>query len=139
MLDRWFSRVAWFAPVPLRLMIGVVFFMHGSQKMFGAFGGRGIEGAIATAERVGFAPGWAWGWLLAGTEFFGGILLILGLLTRYAALALCVPMAVAVLKVHAANGFFNPRGFEYPLTLLMGLVSLMFSGPGGLTLQAGKK
>ena len=139
MLDRWFSRASWFAPVPLRLMIGAVFLIHGSQKMFGAFGGKGIAGAIATAEHMGFQPDWLWGWLLAGTEFFGGALLIMGLLTRYAALALCVPMAVAVFKAHWPEGFFGPKGFEYPLTLLLGLVSLLFSGPGGVTLQTGKK
>jgi putative oxidoreductase len=139
MLDRWFSRVSWFAPVPLRLVIGVVFFMHGSQKLFGAFGGRGIAGAIAAAQSVSFAPAWFWGWALACTEFVGGVLLLLGLLTRYAALALCIPMVVAVFKVHLPNGFFLPRGFEFALAMLMGLISLLFSGPGGMTLNTGKK
>lgn len=139
MLDRWFSRVSWFAPVPLRMMIGVVFFVHGSQKLFGAFGGGGIAATIAMVSGLGFTPGWLWGWLLAGTEFFGGVLLLLGLLTRYAALALCIPMAVAVFKVLWPSGFFAPKGFEYPLTLLLGLISLLVSGPGGMTLQTGKK
>jgi putative oxidoreductase len=139
MLDRWFTRVSWFAPVPLRIMLGVVFILHGSQKLFGAFGGRGIEGAVATAARMGFQPDWLWGWALAVTEFGGGVLLLLGLLTRYAALALCVPMAVAAFKAQWGGGFFSPRGFEYPLTLLCGLISLLISGPGGVTLNTGKK
>jgi putative oxidoreductase len=120
-------------------VIGLVFFMHGSQKVFGAFGGKGLAGAVATAGRMGFEPDWLWGHLLAGTEFIGGALLLLGLLTRYAALALCVPMAVAVFKAHWAAGFFGPAGFEYPLTLLLGCISLLFSGPGGMTLQTGRK
>ena len=139
MIDRWLARMAWLAPVPLRLGIGVVFVMHGSQLLFGAFGGHGIKGAIAIAEATGFAPGWLWGWALAIAQFFGGALLILGLLTRYAALVLCIPMLVAVFKVHLPNGFFLPGGFEFALTVLMGLISLSFSGPGGMTLHTGKK
>src|SRR5262245_4750047 len=139
MLDRWLARLSWLAPVPLRITIGVVFMMHGSQLLFGAFGGRGIEGAIGIAQATGFAPGWLWGWALACTQFFGGTLLVLGLFTRYAALALCIPMLVAIFKVHLKNGFFLPGGFEFALTVLAGLVSLLLSGPGGMTLHTGKK
>ncbi len=139
MLDRWFSRMFWLSPVPLRLAVGAVFIMHGSQKLFGSFGGPGMAGVTGMVEHLGFAPAWLWAWLLAVTEFIGGLLLVLGLFTRYAALALTVDMGIAIYKVHLAHGFFAPQGVEFPLTLLAGLISLLFSGPGGLTLHTGKK
>jgi len=128
------------ADVILRLALGIVFFAHGAQKLLGWFGGYGWDGTVGFfAQALGIsAP-------LAGlailTEFFGGIAIILGLLTRPAALGLAVTMLVAAFKVHLANGFFldlqGPKdGVEYVLVLL--LLSLYFTVKGAGTVSVDK-
>lgn len=120
----------------LRLAVGAVFFMHGCQKMFGAFGGGGIPGAVAAAANAGFQPAELWGVVLAITEFAGSLALLLGLGTRIAAAFLAFEMAVAIVQVHLPMGFFNSRGgFEFPLTLLAASLALVLGGPGRLSLD----
>ena len=74
-------------------------------------------------------------WLVALTEFFGGIFVLLGLLTRWAALGLSVVMLVAIFTVHLNNGFFNPMGVEFPLSLLGGTLALFLGGAGNLSVD----
>jgi len=116
----------------LRGVMGVVFLMHGGQKLF-------IQGLPAvTAYMAGLGiplPGIA-GPLVAFVEFLGGLALFTGVLARWAALLLVCDMTVAIVTVHLRNGFFLPRGFEYPLTLLAGLLAVALMGPGRLALQA---
>ena len=104
----------------LRLVLGVVFFAHGAQKMLGWFGGYGFHGTMGFLEHVGLPAPVAL--LVICTEFFGGLGLIVGLLTRIAALGIGVEMIVAVFMVHLPNGFFmnwfgnqKGEGFEYHL------------------------
>jgi putative oxidoreductase len=120
----------------LRLFLGLVFVMHGSQKLLGAFGGGGIAGFAGMLARMGIEPHVPLAWVVAITEFGGGICLILGLLTRFWAAGLVIDMAVAIFKVHLANGFFmSKNGFEFPLTLgVMALVVLM-TGPGAMSVD----
>src|ERR1700753_2712760 len=88
----------------VRLVLGVVFFAHGAQKLLGWFGGYGFHGTIGFFEHVGMpAPV---GFLIIITEFFGGLGLIVGLLTRIAALGIGVEMIGAIFLVHLPNGFF---------------------------------
>src|ERR1044071_8393682 len=99
----------------LRLIVGIVFIAHGSQKVFGWFGGPGLQGTVGFMGNMGIPAILAY--TAAFTEFLGGIALILGLLTRVAALGLVIDMAVAIILVHLNSGFFAPKGFEYPLSL----------------------
>lgn len=120
----------------LRLFLGIVFVMHGSQKLLGAFGGSGITGFAGLLARTGIEPHVPLAWVVAITEFVGGICIFFGLLTRFWAAGLVIDMAVAILKVHLVNGFFiSKNGFEFALTLgVMALVVVM-TGPGALSVD----
>lgn len=120
---------AQWGPLILRLAVGAVFFAHGAQKLFGWFGGPGIAGTAGFFGQIGLAPAVFWAWLVALVEFFGGIALILGLVTSVAAVLLAINMAVAFFAVHLRNGFFLP-GVEYALVLFAASVALALSGPG---------
>ena len=119
----------------IRAATGLMLMPHGAQKLFGWFGGYGLEGTGGFfSQSLGLEPGLFWAALVGGVEFFGGLLLVLGLLTRPAALAVATLMAVAVLKVHLPNGFFwTSGGYEYPL--LWGLIALAIAFKGGAELS----
>jgi putative oxidoreductase len=120
-----------FSQLALRLPLGVIFAAHGAQKLFGWFGGYGLEGTGQWMASIGLEPGVLMAALSGSAEFFGGVALILGLLTRPAALVLAVTMAVAIFSVHINNGLFmSNNGYEFGLALLAGTVSLMISGGG---------
>jgi putative oxidoreductase len=110
---------------------------HGAQKLFGWFGGRGLAATAQGFEQnLGLVPGLFWGGLVGATEFFGGLLLALGLLTRPAALGVVVIMAVAVFAVHLPNGFFwGNGGYEFPLLWGMMALAILFRGGGEMSLD----
>jgi putative oxidoreductase len=135
MLAKMLAKGSAWAALPLRLALAAVFIAHGGQKLFGLFGGQGLHTTAENFEKMGFHPGLLWAVLASGAEFFGGACLLLGFLTRYAALAIAVTMTVAVVKVHWAGGFFLPRGFEYPLTLGCAALAVVLLGPGQLSLD----
>jgi putative oxidoreductase len=122
----------------LRLVLGVVFFAHGAQKMLGWFGGYGFHGTMGFFEHLGMpAPV---GFLIICTEFFGGLGLIVGLLTRIPALGIAVEMIGAALMVHLPNGFFmnwagnqKGEGFEYHLLAIAIAVVLLIRGGGSFS------
>ena len=120
----------WSYPL-IRAATGLILMPHGAQKLFGWFGGHGLEGTGGFfAQNLGLEPGVAWAALVGGTEFFGGLFVALGLLTRPAAVGVAILMAVAVFAVHLPNGFFwGQGGYEYPL--LWGLVALAIAFRGG--------
>jgi putative oxidoreductase len=117
--------------------VGAVFLGHGAQKLFGFWGGPGLAGTTAFFTGLGLPFPYPLALLVAATEFAGGALLILGGLTRWAALALAVDMAVAIWKVHYTNGFFlNARGgqgSEFAMVLLGAMLCLILTGPGALS------
>jgi putative oxidoreductase len=121
--------------LPLRFVVGLVFVAHGSQKLYGWFGGNGLL-ATATAfeEKMGLAPGLLWAALAGGGEFFGGLLVLFGLLTRFGALNIVVVMLVAIFHVHWGK-FFAPAGIEYPLALLGGASTLLIAGGGSCSID----
>lgn len=124
-----------YGPVVLRLAVGAVFVAHGAQKLFGVWGGGGLAGTAGFFTQLGLTPAFPLAILVAVVEFVGGLMLIAGALTLFAALALAIDMAVAIWKVHLANGFFLPGGYEFGLTLIGALVALMLTGPGAFSVD----
>ncbi len=135
MLDRMMNRYASYAPLALRVALGVIFLAHGAQKLFGVFGGAGIEGTAQFFDQAGIAPGVFWAWVAGLVEFFGGLALLVGAWTRYAALLLAIQMLVAIFAVHLRHGFFLPQGFEYAFVLFGAGVALLVGGAGELALD----
>ncbi len=124
------------APLALRLPLGIIFSAHGAQKLFGWFGGYGLEGTGQFMASMGLNPGVLMAALAGSAEFFGGIALIIGLLTRPAAAVLAFTMLVALLSVHLHNGLFMAsNGYEFALALLAASISLVISGGGRLSLD----
>lgn len=109
----------------LRVTVGIIFIAHGSQKLFGAFGGMGLA---KTVEMMG---GGVIPYLVAIGEFFGGIGLVFGFLSRFSAAALVVIMIGAIAQVHGPKGFFLAQGgFEYNISLIANLLPILLCGPG---------
>lgn len=109
----------------LRIVLGCILFAHGSQKLFGWFGGAGPTANAALFDRLAYSPGIFWGNLVGGTEFIGGILLVFGLFTRFAALAIVIFMIVAIEFTSRTGGFFwTNRGSEF--SILIGAAALFF-------------
>ncbi len=115
-----------------RIAVGLVFVAHGAQKLFVY----GLAGTAQGMAHMGIPLPEISAAVVAFTEFFGGLALILGVASRLAALLLAINMAVAVLKVHLKSGFFLPAGFEYAFTLLAANVGLFLAGPGALALSS---
>lgn len=128
---------AGWSQLALRVPVGIIFVAHGAQKMFGWFGGYGLEGTGQWLASIGLNPGYLMALLAGSAEFFGGLALILGLLVRPAAAALTFTMVVAIFSVHIDKGLFiSDNGYEYGLALLAASVSLLFSGAGRASLDA---
>lgn len=124
------TNAGWGA-LALRIPVGIIFAAHGAQKLFGWFGGYGLEGTGQWMDSIGLSPGYLMALLAGGTEFFGGLALIIGLLVRPASAALAFAMVIAIFSVHIQNGLFmSNNGYEFGLALLAASVSLMFSGAG---------
>jgi putative oxidoreductase len=120
--------------VPVRIGAGAIFAAHGAQKLFGWFGGYGLDGTAGWMASIGLEPGMLMASLAGGAEFFGGLLLIIGLLVRPAALVLAATMVVAIVSVHLQNGLFLANnGYEFGLALLVITVGLVFRGAGSLS------
>lgn len=121
----------------LRVPIGIIFAAHGAQKLFGWFGGYGLEGTGQFFGSIGLNPGYLMALLAGAVEFFGGLALVFGLLVRPAAAGLAFAMLIAILAVHVGSGFFVDKGgYEYALALLAASLSLLFSGGGRFSADA---
>ena len=125
------NRQANVALTVLRVIAGATFIAHGAQKLF-VFGFAGVSGAFA---QMGVPAAGVMGPFIALLEFFGGIALVLGLLTRLASLGLAFDMLGAIMLVHGKNGFFLPQGFEFVLALFAMSTTLMLTGAGDFSLD----
>jgi putative oxidoreductase len=135
-LGRLYDAAGAFAAPLLRVVLGALLIPHGMQKLFGVFGGVGFAANAQLFERLGFHPGIFWGTLVACTEFVGGILLVLGLFTRFAALAVTIFMIVAVYITSKSGGFFwTNRGSEYSILILACAVYFLIRGGGAWSLD----
>ena len=122
--------------VPLRVGAGVIFMAHGAQKLFGWFGGYGLEGTGGWMESIGLAPGYLMALMAGSAEFFGGLLLVLGLLVRPSATVLAITMLVAIFAVHFENGLFMANnGYEFGLSLLVISAALAIRGAGSYSVD----
>jgi putative oxidoreductase len=130
------------APVAIRLGLAVIFIAHGGQKLFGIWGGPGLQATIEAFERSIGVPFYLT-LVVVATEFFGGLTVLIGFLTRLAAAGLAVNMVGAIIKVHLINGFFlnwsitpgKGHGYEFNLALLAMSIALLLSGPGKFALD----
>ena len=126
------SAVDW-ALLIARIIVGAVFMMHGAQKVFGAFGGPGLSRVVQGMGAIGY--------LVSIGEFFGGLGLVVGFLSRFSAASIIVIMLGAIGMVHGKVGFFmnwtgkQPgEGFEYHLLAIAGLLTILIAGPGRFAL-----
>jgi putative oxidoreductase len=118
----------------LRVAIGSVMLAHGSQKVLGVFGGKGLDATVSMMSAGLGLPAF-FIYLSTFTEFLGGIALLFGVLTRFFGIAVLTNMLVAVYAVHMKNGFFAPTGFEFPWTLAMIALGIIMMGPGEFSLD----
>jgi putative oxidoreductase len=112
----------------MRLALGAVMVAHGYHKVFG-----GLHHYAQFIASLGL-PAWS-AYFSAFAEFFGGILVLIGLFTRAAAFAICIDMCVAIAKVHFHNGLVGDRGYEFPLALAALAFGLIFFGGGAIALD----
>ena len=130
------------APLAIRLSLGVIFLAHGAQQLFGIWDGPGVPARIEIAKASSPIAAYL-AFIAAGTELVGGIAVAVGLLTRLAALGLALDMIAWILRVPLINGFFlnwsmapgKGHGYEFSLALLAMSVALFLSGPGKLALD----
>lgn len=122
---------ATFAFLPIRLCVGLLMIKAGAGKLFGVFGGSGLKGFAGYMETLGLEPPLLMASLAAGAEFFGGICLIIGFVTRFSALSITITMAVAAFVAHA--GDFDKM--TLPLVLMFASLALVIGGAGKCSLD----
>jgi putative oxidoreductase len=120
----------------LRVLVGVLFVGHGAQKLFGVFGGGGLEETSTMFDQIGLRPGWLHARAAGTGEFLGGALIALGLFTPFAAAVLIGVMTAAVITVHFPNGIWNTnRGYEFNLVMAAVVFALAGVGAGSWSLD----
>jgi len=120
----------------LRVGVGLTVAAHGSQKLFGWFGGGGIHKTTAGMARQRFTPAWLWTWVAALGEFGGGLLLALGLFSPLGGFSVLGAMLVAIVASHLHKGFWNRNGgIEFPLMIAVPALALTLIGPGAISLD----
>lgn len=134
-VNRVLTSNAGYGALILRVPVGLILMAHGSQKLFGWFGGYGLEATGQWMASIGFEPGLLMAFLAGSAEFFGGIALMLGLFTRPAALVAAFTMLMAM-TVHLGNGLFvSNNGYEFALTLLAATAALLIQGAGQISID----
>ncbi len=119
----------------IRIIVGLTMVGHGTQKLFGWFGGYGLKGTGGWLESIGVRPGVLMAFLAGLSEAAGGILLGVGILMPVAAALIVIPMLVAIFTVTGKNGYWiTANGFEYNFVLIAVAVTLVLPGPGQFVL-----
>ena len=130
-VQRLVATDAGWGTLALRIPAGIIFAAHGAQKLFGWFGGYGLEGTGQWMDSIGLAPGYPMALMAGSAEFFGGLALVLGLFVRPASAALAFAMLVAIFSVHIDKGLFVAKnGYEFGLALFAIALSLVVTGAG---------
>jgi putative oxidoreductase len=120
----------------IRLLIGLLFVGHGAQKLFGMFGGHGLKGTGGFFESIGIKPGVMMAFVAGFAELLGGALFAAGLFMPIAAILIAGTMAVAVIKVHGANGLWvTENGYEYNLVIIGTVIGIALIGAGNYSLN----
>ena len=120
----------------LRLVLGLLFVGHGAQKLFGWFGGGGLAKTEGWLGSMGMRPARFWAWMAALSEFGGGLMLALGLLSPLGSLGIIAAMVVAIAKAHLPKGLWNSNGgYEFPLLNLTAALALGLAEPGAYSLD----
>ena len=131
------EKIQNYSPAIIRFALGVIFFAHGSQKLFGWFGGSGFDATLQFfQQQLGIPPALAA--ISIFVEFFGGLMILLGFFTRVGAALIAINMAVALVTVHLSQGFFiagGKVGFEYVFALLFMSLYLAINGAGELSVD----
>lgn len=131
MFNKVIQSNAGFAALVLRVPVGIVLAAHGAQKLFGWFGGYGLEGTGQWMASIGLAPGYLMALMAGSAEFFGGLALMFGFLTRPAAVVNAFAMLVAIFSVHISHGLFiSNNGYEFALALFAATFALAIQGGG---------
>lgn len=125
---RYLDRLQPLALLVMRLALGAVMLVHGYHKVFG-----GMHNHVGLVSGLGL-PGWT-AYLSAAAEFLGGLLVLAGFFTRFAALAICIDLSVAIWKVHLHNGLTGNGGAETPLALAALAFGLVFFGAGPIAID----
>ncbi len=137
MLERWIGYRSQTGLFVLRLALSVIFFAHGGQKLFGFFGGEGMQATIEQFAEFGIIMPGLMARLVGGIEFIGGILFFLGFFTRETAFAVILIMLGAIYTVHGPNGFFIlNNGFEYNFMIIAACICLFLGGGGSGSLDS---
>ncbi|MGF1695769.1 DoxX family protein [Vibrio kyushuensis] len=135
LINKIFNSNNSFAPLLLRLPLGLILMGHGAQKLFGWFGGYGLEATGQWMASIGYTPGFLMALLAGSAEFFGGLALAIGVLTRPAAIVSAFTMLMAMM-VHIGNGLFlSNNGYEFALILLASTLFLAVSGAGRVSVD----
>ncbi|MFD1019148.1 DoxX family protein [Thalassobacillus hwangdonensis] len=121
----------------IRIVLGITFAAHGAQKLFGWFGGHGIEGTGGFFTSIGIKPGKTMALLAGLSELIGGLLFAIGLLTPLAALLIILTMIVAIMKVHGPNGYWATEGgYEYNVLIAIIALGIALTGAGTYSVDA---
>ena len=131
-----YERLARYMLTLLRITLGLILIPHGAQKFFGWFGGAGFVRFTQIFESAGYKPGALWVTLVAGTEFIGGIMLVIGLFTRFWAAALTVFMINSVWVTSARGFFWLDKGAEYSILLLACALVFLIQGGGDYSIDS---
>src|SRR5215203_1751511 len=130
-----YARLEPFMLPLLRVGLGLILIPHGCQKLFGMFGGMGLNANAALFQRLGYSPGMFWGTLVGCTEVVAGTLLVLGLFTRPAALSIVIFMIFSIHFTSAKGFFWSQGGMEYSILILLAALVFLLRGAGNCSVD----